>query len=259
VVQLRQVNGFDLIETRYAPGYGGGEHRHPKPYFGWVVEGDFVERTRRGESQYARGSLHFHPSDDLHTGVVGDRGARCFNIMPGDRLSARLDSATGNAHSDQASPLLASLASRCHRGYLARDSASDLECEGAALELVATVLRMRTPSESSAPGWLHVARDYLHANGGRNVSLAELSAISNVHPVYLARVFRHVLGVTPAGYVRRIRLEQACSALATTDLPLVEVALAAGYSSQSHLTRAFSQYLGSTPAAYRRARRRFPA
>lgn len=245
-----------LRETRYEPGFRGSEHRHPRPYFGYVIRGAFVERTRRGSARHAAGSVHFHPSGDRHSGHVGDGGASCFNISPGDRLAARLDSASGSELYDGASPHLVSLAARCHRAFLARDSASDLECEGAALELVAAVLRMQTPRESFAPGWLFVVRDYLHAHAGEPVSLDELSAISGVHPVHLVRVFRRALGVTPGAYARQLRLEQACRSLATTDLLLVEVALAAGFSSQSHLTRAFRERLGTTPAAYRRARRR---
>jgi len=255
VVRTREIAGFELREARYDADFAGSPHRHPLPYFGYVLEGDFIERTPRGRARFAGGSLHFHPAGDLHAGIVGGNGARCFSILPGARLSGRLDAAPGPGLIDGESPRLAALAARCHEAFLARDSASDLACESVALELVAAALRLRSPCESAAPGWLFVARDYLHAHWAEPVTLAGLSAAAGVHPVHLVRVFRRTLGVTPAGFVRRLRLEQACRTLATTDLPIAQVALAAGYSSQSHLTRAFRAHTGATPAAYRRARR----
>jgi len=255
VVFTREVQGFVLQEARYEPGYRGAEHRHPRAYLGYVVAGDFMETCRGGRARYGHGSLHLHPSDDPHTGVVGAGGARCFSIMPGDPLARRLDSGAGDLRHQEWPRHVASLAGQCHRGFLARDGAWDLECEGAALELLAAVLRHQTPRESGAPRWLFIARDYLHAHAGGHVTLSELAALCRVHPVHLVRIFRSRLGVTPAEYVRHVRLEIACRALAESDLPIADVALEAGYSSQAHLTRAFRAHYGSTPARYRRARR----
>jgi AraC family transcriptional regulator len=254
-VITREVNGFLFQESRYQPGYGGGVHRHDTAYLGYVVSGDFTETCPRGRSRYAGGSLHFHPAGDPHSGVVGEQGARSFNILPARPLAARLDDAAGTLGHGEWPRHVASLAGRCHRAFLARDAASDLECEAAALELLAAVLRMGTPRETGTPSWLFAARDYLHAHPSRPITLFELSQVAGVHAVHLVRVFRRRLGVTPAEYARQLRLEFACRALAETDQPIVEVALEAGYSSQAHMTAAFRTQLGSTPAAYRRARR----
>jgi len=251
----REVHGFVLQETSYPPGYAGGVHRHPTAYMGYVVSGDFIERCRGGRSRYAGGSLHFHAAGDAHSGAVGERGARCFSIFPARSLADRLDDAAGTLGHGEWPRHVASLAGRCHRGFHARDAASDLECEAAALELLAAVLRMGTPRETGTPSWLLSARDYLHAHANRPIMLSELSQVAGVHPVHLVRVFRRRLGVTPAEYARQLRLEIACRALAETDQPIVEVALEAGYSSQAHMTSAFRAQLGSTPAAYRRERR----
>src|SRR5262245_11865987 len=193
MVTAREVHGFLLQEARYAPGYGGGAHRHPTAYLGYVVAGDFTETSTRGRERYARGSLHFHPAGDSHSGVVGGDGARCFNILPTRPLIGRLDDAASTWGYGEWPRHLALLARRCHRGFLARDTASDLECEAAALELLAALIRMGTPRETSTPRWLFTARDYLHAHSGRPVTLSELSRVSGVHPVHLVRVFRRQL------------------------------------------------------------------
>jgi AraC family transcriptional regulator len=52
--------------------------------------------------------------------------------------------------------------------------------------------------------------------------------------------------------VRELRVRFLLERLAASDLPLVELALAAGFSDQSHCTREFKKATGMTPAAYRR-------
>jgi AraC-like DNA-binding protein len=255
VFSTREVGGFVLSEGRYEPGYRGDVHRHPAAYFVYVANGGFVESCSSGCVPYSRGTLHFHTSDDPHAGAVGELGAHCFNITPNEPLGNQLESDIGNRRNEEWPKLIASLAARCHHGFMARDPASDLECEGAALELMAAALRLASPRESAAPRWLFVARDYLHAHATEQVTLTQLSEVSGVHRIHFARTFRRVWGVTPAEYVRRLRLESACGALVETDQPIADIALDCGYSSQAHFTRAFGAHIGETPGAYRRARR----
>ena len=86
--------------------------------------------------------------------------------------------------------------------------------------------------------------------------LAELARPAGVHPAHLARSFRRWYGCTPGHYLRRRRLEEAARLLATTDRPVVEIALGLGFYDQAHLTRRFRRPHGLSPARFRRACRR---
>lgn len=57
---------------------------------------------------------------------------------------------------------------------------------------------------------------------------------------------------TEVRYVWQRRLDLARRLLRETGAPLVDVALACGYASQSHFTTAFKMAIGVTPAAYQR-------
>lgn len=71
----------------------------------------------------------------------------------------------------------------------------------------------------------------------------------------LERHFADALGVTPKEADRRIRLAQARHLLARSDLTVARIAAETGFCDTPHLIRAFREAEGTTPDAWRRARR----
>jgi AraC-like DNA-binding protein len=69
----------------------------------------------------------------------------------------------------------------------------------------------------------------------------------------LHALFRTELDTSPHAWLRDVRLSRARAWLAETTRPIAEIALAAGFSDQSALTRALRDTTGMTPGAYRRA------
>jgi AraC family transcriptional regulator len=84
------------------------------------------------------------------------------------------------------------------------------------------------------------------------LSLTSLAEAIGIHPVYLASEFRRHYRRSIGAYVRRLRVDYACRQLTTTEAPLAEIALAAGFADQSHFSRTFKSHVGMTPLAYRR-------
>jgi AraC family transcriptional regulator len=60
------------------------------------------------------------------------------------------------------------------------------------------------------------------------------------------------VGQSPHQYVLAPRIERARELLRNTSMPVVDVAMALGFSSQSHLSHWFLPQVGVSPAAYRR-------
>lgn len=98
------------------------------------------------------------------------------------------------------------------------------------------------------------ARDYIEANLASKIELAEIASAACLSPYHFLRTFKTITGETPHVYVTRRRLEEAQVLLATGHLPIVEVALAMGFSSQAHMTTAMRNVMGHSPAAYRKSR-----
>jgi AraC-like DNA-binding protein len=68
-------------------------------------------------------------------------------------------------------------------------------------------------------------------------------------------LFREELDSSPHAWLAARRIERACEWLASTCLPIAEIAQRAGFSEQSALTRAMRKATGLTPGAYRRRQR----
>ena len=101
------------------------------------------------------------------------------------------------------------------------------------------------------PGAMRRVHEYVEAHLGDSIELVELSAIAGLSVFHFARQFKQSAGVTPHHYLVRRRVERAKELLAATDLSLSAIALAAGFSDQSHLTRNFRQIAGTTPGQFR--------
>jgi len=90
------------------------------------------------------------------------------------------------------------------------------------------------------------------------VRSAELEAVTGLSRYELARQFRSWYGTSPYRYSVIRRLDYARTRLGD-DVPLAEVALAAGFADQAHFTRMFRSVYGVTPRRYVRLRDRAAA
>jgi transcriptional regulator GlxA family with amidase domain len=93
--------------------------------------------------------------------------------------------------------------------------------------------------------------DHVMANPGGDLRTAVLAANAGVSVRHLTRLFREQLGEPPGQLVRRVRLELAARMLASTALPLPQIARACGFSSTETLRQAFVANYHITPSLFR--------
>lgn len=97
-----------------------------------------------------------------------------------------------------------------------------------------------------------VVLDYIDTHLGDDISVIDLALEARLSPHHFSRAFKATLGASPHQYVIRRRMEAATKLITTSSMPIVEIALALGFSSQSHFTQAFRRYAGTTPADARK-------
>lgn len=73
-------------------------------------------------------------------------------------------------------------------------------------------------------------------------------------PAHVARSFHAHTGHTVGDYIRSLRIAQAADELVDGELPVVEIALRAGFHDQAAFSRAFKAATGRTPREFRSLR-----
>jgi len=96
----------------------------------------------------------------------------------------------------------------------------------------------------------------IQADPGHPWSTDAMAACAGLSVSRLHALFRDEIDASPHAWLLAQRLACARAWLAQSDLPIAELALRAGFSEQSALTRAMRKAGGETPAAYRRDARR---
>src|SRR5262249_19219721 len=105
--------------------------------------------------------------------------------------------------------------------------------------------------EPECPQWLKDIEQLLHNQFSDQLTLADMARSAGVHPTHLARTFRQYYQCTIGEYIRNLRVEYSCQKLAATEIPLIDIALEAGFYDQSHFSRCFKQIMGLTPTEFR--------
>jgi transcriptional regulator GlxA family with amidase domain len=137
---------------------------------------------------------------------------------------------------------------------LGRDAAHEV-----ARELVMFLRRPGSQSQFSVPLWsaqpssdpIRTAVDAVHAAPGARHGIEDLAARAGLSPRHLQRRFTAELGVPPAAYVERVRIEAARRALAEGDDPIEAIARRCGFGTAETLRRAFHRHVGVPPSDYR--------
>jgi AraC family transcriptional regulator len=70
---------------------------------------------------------------------------------------------------------------------------------------------------------------------------------------HFSRAFKRAMGMNPTTYILERRIGRAKELLNETELPISEIALRSGFSSQSQFTNSFRKVAGSTPKGFRAA------
>ena len=86
------------------------------------------------------------------------------------------------------------------------------------------------------------------------VTIKEAARVANLSPDHLVEVFRATVGCTPHQYLIRCRLRHARRLIASEEghrRSLAEIALAAGFFDQAHMTRHFQRAFGKSPGQWR--------
>jgi AraC family transcriptional regulator len=93
-------------------------------------------------------------------------------------------------------------------------------------------------------------QDYIAEHLSENITLTALSSVSYYSPWYSYRLFLQHTNMTPADYVRRLRLSKSAIKLRDESCKIIDAALELGFGSVDGYQRAFFREFGFNPKEY---------
>ena len=93
-------------------------------------------------------------------------------------------------------------------------------------------------------------QDYIATHLDINITMADLAKVSQYSPWYSYRLFMDLLHMTPAVYIRRLRLSKSALRLRDEKVKIIDIAFDAGFDSVDGYQRAFYKEFGCNPYEY---------
>jgi AraC family transcriptional regulator len=247
VARTRAAGSFLLSETRYESEATLPTHAHERACLVVVLKGSFEERCDGRRRTIGPGTIIARPRLEPHSNQFSAEGGCCLNVeLPPTRRLRNLAIPSAVLECGW----LGLLGRRLHLELIRGGDPSTGMTEGLVRSVLGAATRPTGPTPSR---WLMRIGERLRHDYGSRLTLETLADDAGVHPVHLATSFKRCFGQTVGAVIRQLRVEVACRKLSSTDAPIADVALAAGFCDQSHLGRVFKRELSVTPAAYRAA------
>ena len=94
---------------------------------------------------------------------------------------------------------------------------------------------------------------YVDENFQKKLTLGELAERENLSLSYLSHAFKDAMGISFQEYLKQKRFENASRLLQSSEMNLLDISIASGFSDVRYMMKAFSEIAGCSPAEYRRS------
>lgn len=94
-------------------------------------------------------------------------------------------------------------------------------------------------------------QDFILEHIDEEITLADLAKTACFSPWYAHRLFRELIGISPAEYIRKVRLSKAAKQLKSEKCRVSDISIEPGFESIDGFTRAFVREFGITPGEYK--------
>lgn len=254
VLRTLSTPQFALSERYYGSYTESPLHRHVKTYIIITLDGRYVSTFDSKTEEYRPWTVTYLSAGASHSSRYPAEGAKVLYIeLPSEVLKTLWQVSPSHLIHFSLQDGLAVLAARqLYNELNAPDFFSSALIDGYILQMLARLARCREARPQSLPTWLGKAHELIRHHFAEPLALGGIAKSVRVHPVHLAREYRRYYNCSIGEQIRRLRIEYACDQLSSTDHCLSEIALASGFSDQSHFTVSFKQQIGMVPSQYRK-------
>ena len=108
--------------------------------------------------------------------------------------------------------------------------------------------------EGNSSFYIGPVQEYLEENFDREITVAEIAGAVKLSEGYLQRLYKKEKKMTIMDKVLQLRIEKAKLLLENSTLPVIDVAIAAGFNSRQHFSATFTKMAGCSPASWRKSK-----
>jgi len=253
VTRTRKLNHFTIINNYFSSVKQTPPHFHSDSYLCFINNGNFETSSENMKLCCSTGDFIVHPAGYKHFNNFLSDNSDCINISFSEKYLNKLPERKSllSRFRRLRNPAMNGIIGKIIHELKFNDNFSELIIEGYILELLGYLGRENHTDSTRFPGWIKHIFEYLNDNYANQFTLDDIASQVNMHPAYIVNAFKTHTGCTMGGYVRKIRIQNACNNL-STGISLSQLALECGFSDQSHFNRSFKKETGLTPLVYRK-------
>jgi AraC-like DNA-binding protein len=243
---LLSTPALAVAVCRYAPGERHARHTDRHSRISLLLRGSYREEGDPGAIRMAPGDVLLKSSRAYHEDAFGDEGAElvALEFTRDDPFDDLTDPELWRRRAD-------AFALRHATAVLEAALAGDHEAVATAGDDLLSASEEEPRSRSDAPQWLEDLKQNLEEQTLASVRVATKARQAGAHPAHASRLFRRCYGASITEFAQTQSVRRALRSLARLREPLSEIAIAAGFYDQSHMTRVFRRMTGRTPGAHR--------
>ncbi|OZB98728.1 AraC family transcriptional regulator [Paenibacillus sp. XY044] len=108
--------------------------------------------------------------------------------------------------------------------------------------------RTTTIKKSKASQWT----EYIEWHAAEGITVQQVAEFASLNRTYFSTQFTKLVGLTPAEYIAKVKMDKAKQMLSGTSAAVTEIAYSLGYPTLFAFTRAFKNYCSMSPSEYRK-------
>lgn len=258
--RLTPAPGRELPLNVRSAGYyqladGHVEKREPGHFLQvfWTVAGEGWIKVGKSRVPIRAGMVFYYAAGEPHELVAGEAGWDYRWLTFDGGQHGRITREYGLARAQPAGPCPAGLFERLDKALSDPTPDGELQASVLGYEILLRAVAPLTGVEvSNAADAVTVAREWMEAHfADARLNVAGLAERLGLHRASLHRGFTRRHGVPPVQYLGRLRLRCALELLATTHLPVADVAVRCGLPDLSYFSKLVSRHTGFSPRTYR--------
>jgi AraC family transcriptional regulator len=115
--------------------------------------------------------------------------------------------------------------------------------------------KAQNPHRNALPAFrMERVANYVREHLSETITLSDMAEAAGMSPMHFAALFREATGQRPHHYLLEQRVLHAKELMKRTSLPLYDIAVSTGFSTQAHFTTIFKRITGTTPGQWRFSR-----